>query len=92
MLCTPTESRVTPASRNPRMAPGLFRDSGLPSSVTSALPVTRKSLDMVSRMDPTSSGESRLGVPPPKKTVETVFPVEPSLYAHQRISLRRAGR
>ena len=53
----------------------------------------RKSLDMVSRMEPTASGESRLGVPPPKKMVETVLlPLEPSLYAHQRISLSRAGR
>ena len=50
---------------------------------------------MVSRMEPTASGESRLGVPPPKKMVETVLlPLEPSLYAHQRISLsgKIAGR
>jgi hypothetical protein len=69
--CTPSETRLTPAARNPRkrVASTLV---GLASSVTSTSGSIGQWRATASRIAPTVAGCISDGVPPPKKMVETV--------------------
>ncbi len=66
----PNETRVSPCDRNSlRLASSTV--SGFASVVTSAPDVRPNSPSMTRRMAPNAAGGSRVGVPPPKKTVLT---------------------
>ena len=72
-LCTPTDSRLTPASRKPSKR----RRSNVPgfaSIVTSAPATSGSRARIAASRRSIASGENRLGVPPPRNTVDTLRP------------------
>jgi hypothetical protein len=68
--CMPSEIRVKPALRSAASDAGVT-DSGLASVVTSAPAARPHVASIPSRIRARSSGASRVGVPPPTKTVST---------------------
>jgi hypothetical protein len=69
--------RVKPAFRSWASEAGVT-DSGLASVVTSALGLSPQVASIASTIRPRSSGSSRVGVPPPTKTVSTVLVTTPA--------------
>src|SRR3954462_4087465 len=67
-LCTPSEMRFTPASRKPRKRPA-STVPGFASKVISAMGSTGMRARMAESSGSMASGEKRLGVPPPMKTL-----------------------
>ena len=66
----PSEIRVKPAARSSASTRG-STVSGLASTVTSAPAARPNSVSMAASIAPRSAAGSRVGVPPPKKTVDT---------------------
>ena len=85
----PSEIRLYPAARNSFSDPGVT-DSGLASVVTSAPSASPNVASIASRSRARSSGGSRVGVPPPTKTVSTRGRV-PRTRAASRSSPRRVS-
>ncbi len=73
----PNEIRFRPAATSFSRSPGRT-ESGLDSVVTSASTASPNSPSTASSTAPRSAGPSRVGVPPPKKTVETGTSRSPS--------------
>ena len=81
----PNETRLTPPSRS-RARPAALTLSGLASVVTSAPATSPNSASIAATTEVRSSGSSRVGVPPPKKTVETGRSRSPSAARARRTS------
>ena len=71
--CTPRLTRLTPASRKPRIR-STVTVSGFVSSVTSASAATSNDSRHAAISAAISSGSSSDGVPPPKKIVSAALP------------------
>ena len=69
-LCMPNEIRLTPAARSRSSCSGLT-DSGFASVVTSQSSLRSKVSCNRRRTRDWSSADSSVGVPPPKKTVDS---------------------
>ena len=72
-LCTPTEMRLTPASRKPRKR-AASTVPGFASSVTSAPGSSGRRARTPESSASIDSGENRLGVPPPMNTLDSRRP------------------
>ncbi len=75
--CMPNETRVKPASASTRSDSGVT-ESGLASVVTSASSARPQAFRMPVSTRARSSAGSIVGVPPPKKTVDTAAGERPA--------------
>ena len=94
-LCTPIDSRVTPAARKARKR-SRSKVPGLASSVISQPGSSGRRARMSASSRSMPSGENRLGVPPPMKTLSTRRPQTSgsaaSRSATQRVEVARLGQ
>ncbi len=81
----PKDIRVNPPLRSTRRSCSVT-DSGLASAVTSAPGASPNSPSTARRIALSWPGGSRVGVPPPKKTVLTGMSRAPSTFLASRIS------
>ena len=81
----PKEIRVNPAARSASRS-ARETESGLDSVVTSASGASPNSASMAATTDPRSAGLSSVGVPPPKKIVDTGRSTSPRVARARRTS------
>ncbi len=81
----PKEIRLNPISRSSARWRS-STESGFDSVVISAPAASPNSAPMAATTDPRSAGLRRVGVPPPKKTVETGRSTSPSTWRARRTS------